>query len=431
MQGATRQKKATRPNIVADDECELYNGSDHRQTIASPLSADRKILDLYQQQYQFDQSHSLAQTKPPLKPSSHRKYYTKSVCTKSTSSTTYVSSDSEEEEDGSEATHACNYGDDGSDIVTQKSSCSFSESPIIGARKREVKSGSSRAIALISNCDTPTSTSSDRTLGHHVTSLVPVGANFSDHVSYDDDDYSVYNLTSDDSCGITLEEDEDSVSDLDKLIQESSSRWKSNTEAVVSRSSTAAFLQGSTTLPSAISKTHSTNHVPTLSRSSLGASRSIEPIGLSQSLRIERLKSSDTEKVIEHQQAEISRLRGMLLARTHQSSALSPFGAMVANSNAVESRSSETKRIVFPQVNDDSRARYVAPFEHIEVRLMNDGNDDAGSCCSNWQDDLTLGSSFNNAVDREQSVDCPPVSRSVSKNTGKSRSRRNRPSVSK
>jgi hypothetical protein len=401
MPTATRQKKTCRPNIVADDEFELYNGSDHRQTIASPLSAERKVLELYQQQSQFDQSHSLAQTKPPLKPSSHRKYYTKSVCTKSTSSTTYVSSDSEEE-DGS----ACN--DDSSYIVSQKSSCSCSESASIGARKPD-KARSSRAVALIPNCDSPTSTPSESNPGRHVTSLVPIVANFPDRLLYDDDDYSVYNLTSDDSCGVTLDDDDDSVSDFDKLIQESSSRWKSSTEAVVSRTSTAAFLQGSTTLPSAISKNLSANDVSGHGRPS------------------SRLTAKDKEKLIEKQQAEISRLRGMLLARvgrdTHHSSPLNSYVAMVPNDSKIV------------PVKGEVRPRDVAPFEHIEVRLMHGVDDEAGFCC-NWQDDLTLGSSFNNALDRENIADSSSSSRNLVSNqcnVAKSRSinRRCRPSASK
>lgn len=424
----TRQKGTCRPNVVADDDNEHNNNCDHRQTIASPLSGERKTLELYLQQNQFDQSHSVLQTKPPLKPSSRRKYYTKSVCTKSTSSTTYVSSDSEEE-DGSEGTH------DGSYILSQKSSCSCSESTSIGARKPagKVKSESTRSVALIPNNSSTLSTSFENP-GRHVTSLVLTDSASADNLSREDDDYSVYNLTSDDSCGLTLEDDDDSVSDLDKLIKESSMRWKSNAEAVVSRTSTAAFLQGSSTLPSALSKIQSPNQMSVLGHVGLPVSSLAESIGLSQSSRFERLKSTDTEKLIEKQQAEISRLRGMLLARVNrdaQSSSLNSYVASVTNLNRFESRICETKRFSLPAAKEDVRSRDVAPFEHIEVRLMHAADDEVGSCC-NWQDDLTLGSSFNVTGEREQRFETsisPRNSPNSFYNSGKSRSssRRNCP----
>lgn len=415
---------------------------DHRETIVPQLASERKALGNCHQNLIHDDEADCLPSKPPLLPSSHHKYYSKSVCTKSTASATYVSSDDEDDDDDDD--EACAYGKDVSFLVPRRTRSS----------DRHKSSGTNRPLSMhpvnkgaesdpsqvIATYDSPSSTSSEGSQSRFAGIVVRDDSDLGDMCTYFDEEESVYYLTSQDTSASSCDDD---ATDVEKLIAESSARWKANLDEVVSKSSTAKFTYEAKTVPSALCSNQAPMYAsPCLQRPKLAGSCT-QPI--SDAVSLAREIPSPAAKRIEEQQAEIERLRDMLQAQRSQllngrvRNAASPGASMLSDyvdamNEQMISRSMATSRFINPHVRlktlnsvqkqlsnslhlscpadltpetfiNDSNAvtveshevrkcsNDVAPVEHIEVRLSHEENDDLNSCC--WHDDLTVGSCFN------------------------------------
>lgn len=226
----------------------------------------------------------------------------------------------------------------------------------------------------------------------------------------EDDDVNYFSLSYDGAAIIN-----DPVVDLDRMIAETSARWKCNVTAIVNNTVTAnstvnSALTGSNTIGGRDSNTFFTN---SNSGSSTASPQPLQPndptsasIGMSmrRPSMITRESSSGTlctipgmeHRVIEQQQAEIEALHAAIQAQQMQQSIgfhRNPFhnpsfhrfipGMSALNENsAVEGGPMNYNNFPFRPAEENIDC---APIEHIEV------NHDA-SC---WQDDLTVWSGFN------------------------------------
>lgn len=205
----------------------------------------------------------------------------------------------------------------------------------------------------------------------------------------------------------------DTIVDLDRMIAETSARWKCTVSAIVSNTVTANSTGNGSVLVATVNSKAGTN---SLSDSSTNASPQQIPLqepppfhGMmpSRPSAISRQTSTGTtctvpgmeHHVIEQQQAEIEALQAALQAQQLQSSLvfqkaqnhfhqhlfskLHPELAVLNENLAMQDGQSYYNH--YPISPEDDNSLHCAPIKHIEV------DPDSGTCC---QDDLTVWSGF-------------------------------------
>jgi hypothetical protein len=299
--------------------------------------------------------------KPPLKPRRSRRSKSVTSSTKSTSSATYVSSDSsdgEKDDDSIETpdlrirvfdgqtnspNQSCSWST-ASPLAPYDSSDDYSRLAMVPYQESKKKKKSrSRQSSYPKSCKLTTANSDD----DDIDPFFNLG---------DDDFANVYNLSSSDS--------DTSDVDLDEMIAESSARWKTTVNAIVTKTVTAT--QGNLVVPGATASSLTGPIVPSLP-----------------------MKLKVESNVIEKQQAEIESLRAALKAQ-RQHNKFSSEMLVLPETTEFEAPSDFPFRS-FPSPGTEDITIDCVPLEHIEVN--HDASDPNSS--NYWQDDLTVWSGFN------------------------------------
>lgn len=356
----------------------------------------------------------IALKKPPLKPRRSSRH-NKSVSTRSTSSATYVSSDSsdgggrkEDDYDDDDSIEApdiririydgSRYNDDTHSSVSSLAQYDSATDNVdrfaivpYPDKKKKQKKRNARTTAL------STSFSSKKPL--QILAF-----------SSDDEDDPFFQLD-DDECHLSssdTESDNESIVDLDKMIAETSARWKNSVGAIVGSTVTAATFNSNVnngliaSQPSnnTVKPAHLAAVVPPSALVVASCTTHIPP---STGVTITTKKNN----LIEQQQAEIEALRAALKTQLHQKEPSSKSNnpllyqlSLAKNSNnsnhgLLDPVTSSTNPVdKLPRAEpeqDDSITVDCAPVEHIEVN--HDESDPNSS--QYWQDDLTVWSGFN------------------------------------
>jgi hypothetical protein len=380
---ATKRSSSNKMESVRVDQLHNHSSKEHRlrPEVASVDSRAGKAAALRKSNSDRALVTPTGTQKPPLKPRRPRRCKSVTSSTKSTSSATYVSSDSSEGEkdDDDDSIETPDLRIRVFDVQSNSPNNSSSWSTASSLAPYESADDNGR-FAMVPYQDSKKKKKSRSRQQYKKASIAASNSDDDDVDPFfnlgDDDFANVYNLSSSDT--------DTSEVDLDEMIAESSARWKTTVNAIVTKTVTAT--QGSLIVPSAaVAASSLASSIVTTSRKDCTVLR--DPLVL---------RHVDDSGVIEKQQAEIESLRAALNAQRQHSSQgnyhkfstemlvlpeAAEFEAPSANYNFRNFSSPSTEDITIDCV----------PLEHIEVN--HDASDPNSS--NYWQDDLTVWSGFN------------------------------------